>query len=126
MQRPCGFLCRDPKHIKSDGPLVEAPSLIHSNDGVYSLFFSSGCTRVPSHDLKYVTSKDAGPSKRTSKPLLVTGDWNLLAPGSVLVRRESQRWRMVFHSRITTPFRGVRTMHTAALVLSGTNVSFDT
>ncbi|OCL01212.1 glycoside hydrolase family 43 protein [Glonium stellatum] len=109
-----------------DGPLVEAPALVRSDEGVYFLFFSSGCTRMPSYDLKYATStKITGPYKRASRPLLMTGDWDLLAPGSVSVRRDESLWRMAFHARVMTPFGGVREMFTATLILNGTTVTFD-
>jgi len=91
---------------RDDGPLVEAPALVRSDEGVYFLF-SSGCTRMPSYDLKYTTStKINGPYKHASRPLLMTGDWDLLAPGSVSVRRDESRWRMAFHARVMTPFSG--------------------
>ena len=61
----------------------------------------------------------------TSRPLLMTGDWNLLAPDSVSVRRDESRWRMAFHARVMTPFSGVREMFTAALILNGTTATFD-
>ena len=37
---------------RDDSPLVEAPALVRSDKGVYFLSFSSGCTRMPSYDLK--------------------------------------------------------------------------
>lgn len=111
---------------RDDGPLVEAPALVRSDGGLYFLFFSSGCTRMPSYDLKYATStKINGPYKRASRPLLMTGDWDLLASGSVSVRRDESRWRMAFHARVMTPFGGVREMFTAALLLHGTTATFD-
>ncbi|OCK84036.1 glycoside hydrolase family 43 protein, partial [Lepidopterella palustris CBS 459.81] len=109
--------------IREDGPLVEAPALVRSDEGVYFLFFSSGCTRMPSYDLKYATSTNVtGPYKRASRPLLLTGDWGLLAPGSVSVRCDAKRWRMAFHARVNTSFGGVRAMFTTGLVLNGTSV----
>ena len=74
---------------RDDSPLVEAPAIVRSDKGVYFLSFSSGCTRIPSYGLKYATStKINGSYKRASRPLLMTGDWNLLAPDSVSVRRD--------------------------------------
>lgn len=32
-----------------DGPLVEAPDIVRSKEGIYFLFFSSGCTRDESY-----------------------------------------------------------------------------
>ncbi|KAF2708997.1 glycoside hydrolase family 43 protein, partial [Pleomassaria siparia CBS 279.74] len=103
-----------------DGPLVEAPGIIRSDDGVYFLFFSSGCTRLPSYDLKYATSQNiAGPYTRASEPLLKTGDMGLSAPGSASVRRNGSGWLMAFHARINTNVGGVRAMYIATLNLNG-------
>jgi len=55
----------------------------------------------------------------------MTGDWVLLASGSVSVRRDESRWRMAFHARVVTPFGGVREMFTAASILNGTTAAFD-
>lgn len=41
---------------RDDGLLVEAPTLVWSDEGVYFLFFGSGCTRMPTYDLEYATS----------------------------------------------------------------------
>ena len=41
---------------RDDGPPVEAPALVRGDEGVHFLFFGSGCTRMPSHDLEYATS----------------------------------------------------------------------
>jgi beta-xylosidase len=48
---PVQILDRD----AGDGPLVEAPSLINVN-GVFFLFFSSGCYADTSYDLSYATA----------------------------------------------------------------------
>ena len=54
-----------------DGPLVEAPSLVRSHDGIYFLFFSSGCTRTPSYNVKYAWAHNiTGPYTRARYPLL--------------------------------------------------------
>lgn len=45
-----------------DGPLIEAPDISRSKEGVYFLFYSSGCTRSPS----YVSA-----AARTSSHVLV-------------------------------------------------------
>lgn len=112
---------------KDDGPLVEAPELVKSKEGVYFLFFSSGCTRAPTYDLKYAWSYNiSGPYTRAALPLLSTGDWGLLAPGSVGVARAEEDvngtevWRMAFHARVTTNFGRVRSMWTAGLTFNGT------
>ncbi|EMD00306.1 glycoside hydrolase family 43 protein, partial [Baudoinia panamericana UAMH 10762] len=68
--------------IAADGPLVEAPALVRSSEGIYFLFYSSGCTRSPSYDVKYATATHVnGPYVRASSPLLRTGSWGLSAPG---------------------------------------------
>jgi hypothetical protein len=41
---------------RDDGPPVEAPALVRSDEGVHFLFFGSGCTRMLSYDLEYATS----------------------------------------------------------------------
>ena len=51
---------------RDGSPLVEAPALVRSDEGVYFLSFSSGCTRMPSYDFKYATStKINGPYLQT-------------------------------------------------------------
>ncbi|XTI83186.1 glycosyl hydrolase [Cenococcum geophilum] len=80
---------------RDDGPLVEAPTLVRSDEGVHFLFYGSGCTRMPIYDL------------------------------DVSVRRDESRWRMAFHARVVTPFGGVREMFTAASILNGTTAAFD-
>lgn len=105
-----------------DGPLVEAPNIIRSDEGIYFLFFSSGCTRAPTYDLKYAWAHNVtGPYTRASKPLLQTGDWELLAPGSVGIHRnENGAFNMAFHARVITEFGRVRAMFTSHLVLKDT------
>ncbi|KAH9829795.1 glycoside hydrolase family 43 protein [Teratosphaeria destructans] len=94
----------------SDGPLIEAPALVRSSQGVYFLFFSSGCTRAPTYDIKYATATNIeGPYTRASEPLLQTGDYGeykkccqlmdarklifppgLVAPGSAAVHSDGK------------------------------------
>ncbi|KAF2248935.1 glycoside hydrolase family 43 protein, partial [Trematosphaeria pertusa] len=82
-----------------DGPLVEAPALFKSDEDIYFLFFSSGCTRNPSYDLKYATSMNiTGPYMRASGELLKTGSYSLYAPGSASIWRDEQDWCMAFHA----------------------------
>lgn len=60
----------------SDVALIEAPAIVRSAEGVYFLFFSSGCTRTLSYNIKYATAdKISGPYTRATAPLLLTGDW---------------------------------------------------
>ncbi|KAK5164698.1 hypothetical protein LTR04_001730, partial [Oleoguttula sp. CCFEE 6159] len=113
--------------ISEDGPLVEAPQLVRSAEGVYFLFFSSGCTRAPSYDMKYATAmKITGPFTRAESELLQTGDWDLQAPGSVGVRWDyvAERYVMAFHARVNvTGGAGVRAMFTTGLQFNGTQVT---
>ncbi|GAB7333425.1 hypothetical protein MBLNU13_g05033t1 [Cladosporium sp. NU13] len=106
----------------ADGPLVEAPELVRSHEGIYFLFFSSGCTRNPSYDLKYATSDSiTGPYTRASAPLLLTGDWDLHAPGSAgLFPAGKGQWNLVFHARV----RRIRAMFTGRLELKGRKAKF--
>lgn len=68
---------------------------------------------------------DGLPDTRASEPLLATGDWGLLAPGSVDVHGDARgNLRMAFHARLTTLDGGVRAMYTTQLELSGTVARF--
>jgi len=109
-----------------DGPLVEAPDLVLSPEGIYFLFFSSGCTRAPSYDLKYATARHiSGPYKRADSPLLQTGQWDLLAPGSAsLVADGEGEWAVVFHARVAGEQGRVRAMFSGRLRFEGTRVDF--
>lgn len=108
-----------------DGPLVEAPSLVRSHEGIYFLFFSSGCTRTPSYNIKYAWAKNVtGPYTRAPFPLLETGDWGLLAPGSATVAStETGGFEMAFHARIQTAFGGIRAMFTSKVEFNNTLVT---
>ncbi|KAK8221912.1 hypothetical protein M8818_000077 [Zalaria obscura] len=108
----------------ADGPLVEAPAFARSPDGTYFLFFSSGCTRAPSYDLKYAWAKNiTGPYTRATYPLLKTGDWGLLAPGSVgIAEKDDGQYEMAFHARVATSYGRVRAMFTAPIDFNGTNI----
>ena len=65
----------------ADGPLIEAPSLVYEN-GLYILFFSSNCYSTTLYDVSYATSTSlTGPYTKSKKPLLVTGNFSLTAPG---------------------------------------------
>ncbi|KAK2796153.1 hypothetical protein FQN52_000130 [Onygenales sp. PD_12] len=80
----------------SDGPLVEAPSLIF-HDGLYFLFYSSHCFSSPQYDIRYATSRTIlGPYKKASQQLLKTGDYGLTAPGHAEVLPGGNM--MVFHA----------------------------
>jgi beta-xylosidase len=109
---------------EEDGPLVEAPVIVRSAEGIYFLFFSSGCTRDPSYDVKYAWAHDVrGPYQRAKKPLLRTGDFNLTAPGSIgLTDMEDGTYGMVFHARVEASYGKVRAMYTTSIRFNGTEV----
>jgi beta-xylosidase len=108
-----------------DGPLVEAPMLIRSSEGIYFLFYSSGCTRLPTYNVRYATAKNiSGPYVRAAEPLLQTGSYGLEAPGSVGITQDATgAWRMAFHARIDASMGKVRAMFTTGLSLQGETVS---
>ncbi|KLJ09381.1 hypothetical protein EMPG_15198, partial [Blastomyces silverae] len=80
-----------------DGPLVEAPSLIRSAQGVYFLFYSSHCSDSRAYDVKYATAREIrGPYVRAEQPLLKTGDFGLVAPGGASVSTDGGK--IAFHA----------------------------
>lgn len=80
-----------------DGPLVEAPALVRSREGVYVLFFGSNCYKTEWYDTAYATSRSvSGPYLKAGKPLLKTGTLGLFAPGGADVLEDGER--IVFHS----------------------------
>lgn len=98
--------------------VVEAPSLAKSGSDYY-LFFSSGCYNTGTYNLNYATSKAiTGPYTRAEEPLLVTGDYNLTAPGGASIDADGEH--MVFHA--TT--KKARPLFRARVSLSGGKVSF--
>lgn len=109
-------------NIKSDGPLVEAPMLVRSHEGIYFLFFSSGCTRLNSYTTKYATSRNIqGPYIRHNSSLLKTGDWGLVAPGSIGIYEDGiGGFNMALHARVPYGRVGkVRAMFTTKLTFDG-------
>ncbi|CAK4033588.1 glycoside hydrolase family 43 [Lecanosticta acicola] len=109
-------------NIPTDGPLVEAPMLVRSPDGIYFLFFSSGCTRLNSYTTRYATARQIhGPYLRAPRPLLQTGDWGLVAPGSVGVAQDGRgAFHLALHARVPFGRVGrVRAMFSSSLVLEG-------
>ncbi|KAF2688146.1 glycoside hydrolase family 43 protein [Lentithecium fluviatile CBS 122367] len=111
----------------NDGPLVEAPVVARSEEGVYFLFYSSGCTWNPSYNVKYATSTSiTGPYTRASEPLLQTGSWGLLAPGSPTVWQDDSKWYMAFHARLFTDVGGIRGLYMTGLKLNGTTATLET
>jgi beta-xylosidase len=83
-----------------DGPLIEAPSLHRSDEGIYFLFFSSNCFTTPLYDISYATAtKIVGPYTKSKRPLLVTGDGpNLIAPGGMDIIQDGDM--ILFHGQL--------------------------
>ncbi|PYH48956.1 glycoside hydrolase family 43 protein [Aspergillus saccharolyticus JOP 1030-1] len=82
---------------KSDGPLVEAPNILRTPQGIYYLFFSSHCFTSPKYNVKYAYATSLkGPYTRANRPLLKTGDFDLISPGGATVSRDGTK--MVFHA----------------------------
>jgi len=107
---------------KSDGPLVEAPNIYRSEEGIYFLFFSSHCFTSPLYDIKYATSKSLkGPYVRARRALLKTPDYGLVSPGGATVSRDGTK--MVFHANCGSK----RCMYVAGInIHSNLTITFDT
>ncbi|KAG6845579.1 hypothetical protein H0H87_007258 [Tephrocybe sp. NHM501043] len=107
-----------------DGPLIEAPSLIHVK-GVWFLFFSSGCYAETTYDLSYAYATSvAGPYTKARgpiAPLLVTGKDGLKAPGSACVAKDGSK--ILFHAWLGDSINGGRGMWTGVPSISGTTVT---
>jgi hypothetical protein len=105
-----------------DGPLIEAPSLVRSSEGVYVLFFSSNCFSTNLYDIAYATS-DSLMGPYTKGPwLMKTGApfADLFAPGGADVTKDGLR--MVFHADKGTT-SATRQMYTANIRISGKTVT---
>ncbi|KAJ5191271.1 Glycoside hydrolase family 43 [Penicillium cinerascens] len=101
---------------KTDGPLVEAPDIIRTEDGTYYLFFSSHCFTSLGYNVKYAHAKSVkGPYTRAPQPLLQTGDFGLKAPGGATVSTDGKR--MVFHANC----EGWRCMYASAIDIQSNN-----
>lgn len=83
-----------------DGPLIEAPSLYRSVEGIYFLFFSSNCFTTPKYDVSYATATNIwGPYTKSGRPLLVTSDADLVGPGGFDIVKDGDL--VVFHGHMT-------------------------
>ncbi|KAL1971023.1 hypothetical protein VTN77DRAFT_2857 [Rasamsonia byssochlamydoides] len=104
---------------QSDGPLVEAPRIIRTKEGIYFLTFSSHCDTSPQYNVKYATSTSVkGPYERAPTPLLQTGDYNLVSPGGASLARDGTK--IVFHANC-----GIfRCMYAAAVNITHTTIDF--
>ncbi|OAX80845.1 hypothetical protein ACJ72_04817 [Emergomyces africanus] len=101
---------------KEDGPLIEAPNLVRSANGIYFLFYSSHCSDSRDYDVKYATARElAGPYTRAKTPLLKSGDFGLVSPGGATVSKDGKN--IVFHAHCAEG----RCMWVGAIELKGTN-----
>lgn len=83
-----------------DGPLIEAPALHRSDEGIYFLFFSSNCFTTPQYDVAYATATNIlGPYTKSSRPLLITSDAELTGPGGMDIIKGGSTF--VFHGHMT-------------------------
>ncbi|RMD43512.1 hypothetical protein DV735_g1648, partial [Chaetothyriales sp. CBS 134920] len=125
---------------EQDGPLVEAPTLFRSDEGVYFLFFSSNCFTTPLYDVSYATALNiTGPYSRGARPLLISGDGpGLVGPGGLDILENGKV--VVFHghltahkspeSRLGKPIKNIRSplvrvMYAAAPTFSGRECSLE-
>ncbi|KIV85148.1 hypothetical protein PV11_00880 [Exophiala sideris] len=94
--KPTQILDRD----DIDGPLIEAPSLHRSPQGIYFLFYSSNCFTTPKYDISYATATNVlGPYTRSNRPLLITSDAGLVGPGGMDMIKGGGM--IVFHGHMT-------------------------
>ena len=107
---------------KYDGPLIEAPNLVRSPDGIYVLFFSSNCYNSPLYDISYATSSSLkGPYTKSKTALLLPGNHGLLSPGGATVTPDGKT--MVYHADLKWSDAAVRQMYMSTIEISGTNVN---
>jgi beta-xylosidase len=101
-----------------DGPLVEAPRIVQSQEGIYFLHFSSHCFTSPKYDVKYATSTSLkGPYTRAPEPLVKWGDYGLVAPGGASI--SSDGTKILFHANC-----GIyRCTYAGAVTLNQTTIS---
>ncbi|KAK6189427.1 hypothetical protein LQW54_013266 [Pestalotiopsis sp. IQ-011] len=95
----------------ADGPLVEAPAIMLDRDGLYVMFFSSGCFTESTYNVNYATATSVlGPYTKSSTPLIVTDDsFGLNAPGgatptvdgnSIVFHADCAEGRCLFENKI--------------------------
>ena len=114
---PVELLNRD----AGDGPLIEAPSLLKSVEGVYVLSFSSNCFNSPDYDTSYATSENLlGPYTKTTTPLLKSGEHGLMSPGGTSFSKDGST--IVFHADEKYSDASVRQMYLKSVSVSGTTV----
>lgn len=117
---PVQILDRD----TTDGPLVEAPNLVISNDGKYVLFHSSHCFTSTGYNVLYATATSvAGPYTKSTQPLLETGMFNLTSPGGGTSTVGQNLNTMLFHANCPTDRGGSnRCMFVSNFTETGTSV----
>jgi hypothetical protein len=118
---------------KYDGPLIEAPAMYRSDEGIYFLFFSSNCFTGPLYDTSYATATNiTGPYTKSARPLFITGDGpNLIGPGGMDIIKGGGM--IVFHSHLPPisdgrknrkkEFNLVRAMYSAMATFDGHTVT---
>lgn len=105
----------------ADGPLIEAPSLIHV-DGTYVLFFSSNCYSTTNYDTSYATSTSLlGGYTKSGSPLLTTGNDGLYGPGGATASEDGSV--IVYHAFCGEDLASGRCMHERALSVVGSQVN---
>lgn len=110
-------------NAEEDGPLVEAPSMIHDGDGTYFLFYSSGCYTETSYTAKYATSgSPTGTFTRgTNNPVLKTGGiYGLSGPGGLDAAFDNVH--VAFHA-LSSAGDGRRFLYTGSIHVDGKTVS---
>lgn len=98
----------------SDGPLVEAPSLVRARDGTYLLFYSTHCFTDVKYDVRVATASSiAGPYSKNGVSVLASND-QLYGPGGATVLNDGN---MLFHGWCNG--NSVRCMYAAHMDVSG-------
>lgn len=101
----------------ADQGVIEAPSLVRAGS-TYVLFFSSGCYTTPNYTVNYAISDSIkGPYTRASRPLFITGDNGLVAPGGMAIHSDAQH--MLFHANSGNG----RALHAATVAINGSKVT---
>ncbi|KAI9657076.1 MAG: hypothetical protein M1821_003242 [Bathelium mastoideum] len=100
----------------SDGPLVEAPSLIRSAGGNYTLFYSSNCFSSTAYDVAYATSPNiTGPYTRAGS--LFTSRSGMVSPGSADI--DADGTHLLFHANADNG----RALYTATINIADNKVT---
>ena len=104
----------------ADGPLIEAPSLAKSSEGVYFLSFSSNCYNGPLYDISYATSTSLqGPFTKSPEALLLPSD-QYLSPGGATLSQDLTH--IMFHTDEKYSDPSVRPTWVSPLSATGTTL----